>query len=320
MKYMNNLFLHIGKVFSEMVKNPSKIIGTVFSLSTLFFMIFLLLMLVSFTLQSVEKAQSKISLTFYLQDDLPDYKAALLKAQLLKMERNMQISSFTYRTKNETLDQFAQNQPDRYQFLQENLGNSVPLSPSFTVHPQSASIETLIQFFLYGDFKESINTEKLAKSTGEIIQNKKILEFLEFLKLGIIGVILLILLGSSIITASFIGMMFTQRKNEVFIMRLVGATAQFIRTPFIIEAIIITLISLFIGWAIFFILRYTALSEMMTVFSSLEEKIIMAQSINSMWNEFLYFLPAIIGIILLFTIISSFITLEKLLQKKDILG
>ena len=316
---MNSFFSHFGKVFSQIIRNPTKRIGTVFSLSTLFFMSFLLLMLVSFTLQSIEKAESKISLTFYLHKDLPDYKVALLKAQLLKMERTQQISGFTYRTKEETLQQFSKNQPDRYQFLQQNLGDGVPLSPSFTVHPKSASIETLIQFFLYGEFKDSIDTDRLAKSTGEIVQNKKMLEFLDFLQIGIIGVILLILLGASIIMASFMSSIFQQRKNEIFIMRLVGATSSFIRTPFIIEGLIITTCSILLGWSIFFTLRYTTLSEMMSVFSSLDEKILMARAINSMWENFLSFLPAIIGVILLFTIFSSFISLEQLLRKKDII-
>ncbi len=316
---MKTIFSQFGSVFSTIRKNPFKIMGTVISLSTLFFMVFLLLMLVSFTLQSVEKAENKITLTFFLKENLPDYKVALLKAQLLKMERKEQISRFTYRTKEETLEQFSKNQPDRFQFLQDNLGKNVPISPSFTVHPKSASIETLIQFFIYGDFKESIDTEKLSQSTGEILQNKKISEFLQFLKLGIIGVIAFILLGSSIIIARFIGTMFYQRKNEIFIMRLVGATSSFIRTPFIIESIIITFISIFVGWGIFFILRQISITEMLTIFSSYNEKIIMAQSMNEMWNNFLQFLPIIVGIIIIFTIISSFITLEKLLRKKDIL-
>lgn len=317
---MNSVIKIIGDVISQYLRKPMKIIGTIFSLSTLFFMVFLLMMLVSFTLQSVDKAENQISITFFLKENIPSYKIATLRAKVMNMEKKQEIKNFIYRSSEETIQQFSQNQPDRYQFLQENIGNGIPLSPSITVTPGSADIESLIYFFVHGDFKDSIDTEKLARSSDQIIQSKKVLEFLGFLKIGIIGIILLVLLGTSIITASFISTIFHSRKNEIFIMRLVGGSASFIRMPFIIEGIFITILSLALGWSLFFILRYTTITEMMTVFSSLEEKILVATSINQMWQEFLLYIPALILIIIIFTLIATFITLERLLQRKDILG
>ena len=50
------------------------------------------------------------------------------------------------------------------------------------------------------------------------------------------------------------------------------------------------------------------------------EAIEMAKSINAMWAEFLQYLPIMFGIILVFTVIASVVTLERLLRRKDILG
>lgn len=277
-------------------------------------------MVVSFTVQTIEKAEKQISVTFFLQPDLPDYKSAIIKAQLMKMQKNNQIHSYQYHTEQETLEMFAKTQPDRFLFLQNNLSSDIPISPSFSVVPQSQNLEILIEYFLQSEFSDSIDTERLQRSSEAIIQSKRSLEFLEFLKIGIIGIILLVVMGISIITASFIASVFHSKRNEVFIMRLVGASAGFIRTPFLLESFFFTFLSLLLGWGAFFALRYVALNEMMSLFSSREEMIAMALTLNSMWAEFLGYIPFILGGIFILIFISSYLTLETLLRKRDILA
>ena len=100
-------------------------------------------------------------------------------------------------------------------------------------------------------------------------------------------------------------------------MRLVGATYNFIRIPFIIESFLLSLIALGLGWSIFFVLRNFAITELLLTLSSREEMISIATAIQQMWNTFMEIIPFVLVGIIIFVIISSLITIEHLLQKKQ---
>lgn len=310
----------INGFFASIKRNPLRFMGSVFLLSTLFFVLFLLLMFVSFTIQSVDMAQKKVNITFFVEQDAPEYKIALLKASLMKMQREGQIMGFQYFTAEEVSTSFSQSNPERYEFLSLQLQSDAPISPMFTINPGSQNVSALISYFLTSDFSETIDSQKLSESSSAIVQSKRMLEFLGFIRSGILGILAIIFVAISIITTSFIASSFHFRKNEIFIMRLVGATSGFIRTPFMVESVLMAIIAAGIGWAVFFLLRYTALSELFLVFTSRTEALEMAQNINAMWSEFIGYLPITFGVIVLFTIISSFFTMEYLLRKKDVLS
>jgi len=153
-----------------------------------------------------------------------------------------------------------------------------------------------------------------------IVESKITLYFLSFLKTGILGIIGIILIGMGIIISGFVMFLFHRKKNEVFIMRLVGASSGFIRTPFILESLLFSGVALLAGWSMFFGIRYIALQEMMTIFSSRKEATEIALIINTFWYDFLLTLPYSIGGIFLIIVLVSFGTGEYLLRKRDILN
>ncbi len=309
----------IGTAFMKMQRNPARAIGTVLILSVLFFVIFVMLMFTSFTAQTVNTAGEKVQITLFLNNDINDTSLALLKAKMLKMEKDGEIADFTYTSSKDTLQQFAQTNPDTYDFIKQNLQNDMPSASSFTITPGSKSIESLLQYFLTGEFKSYIDTNRLAKSSSMIIQGKRLLEFLQFLEYGIFGVIGVVVLATIVVIAWFLASSFAIRKKEIFIMRLVGGSAWFIRIPFLVEALVLSFIGVVLGWSLFFVLRFEALQRLVMIFSTRTEAIAVAKTINAMWATFLNYLPYLSGIIFLFLFIASFMVMEYLLRTKDIL-
>ncbi len=271
----------------------------------------------SFSLQASQSAQESIKITFHLKENIKQYKVANLKAKLLNMKTENDIADFRYITKEEAEKQFSNRQPDRFLFLQQNLGDQFSLNSSFVVSPKNKDIQSLLYYFLHSDFADIIDTQKLQHSSNQILEKRKTLEFLEFIKTGVSGIIIAILIGISFIIASFISSLFYARKDEVFIMRLVGATHSYIRVPFIIESFVLTFFALGLGWSIFFLLRNFAITELLLTLSSREEVISIATSIQLMWNTFMEIIPFVLGGIVLFVVISTLITIEHLLQKKQ---
>ena len=68
-------------------------------------------------------------------------------------------------------------------------------------------------------------------------------------KIGI-GLISLLSLVSIFIMVTIIGIKISQRKEDIEIMKLIGATSWYIRWPFIIEGMIYGIIGALVGWAI----------------------------------------------------------------------
>lgn len=319
MQSMNNLVKNTGNILANAFKQPFKTFGSVFIMAILFFIIFLLFIIISFTLQSIDKAQNQIHVSFYIKENLPKYKTALLKAKLIKMQRDGQIKDFAYKSSNEILSDFLKHQPERFQFLKDTLGENVPLGDLFTIIPISRDIESIVHFFLNSDFTEMIDTSRISEEKSKIVKSKRLLEFLDFLNIGIVGIILLITIGIIITIIFFTYLNFSNKKKEIFIMKLVGASSSFIRTPFLLESIIFTGVALFIGWILFFSTRYIILTELIKIFSSREEAILMAKEINKMWQEYIMLLPVIIASIFLLNLIITYITVTRLIKTKKIL-
>jgi len=64
-------------------------------------------------------------------------------------------------------------------------------------------------------------------------------------------------------------------------------------------------------------LRNFAITELLLTLSSREEMIMIATSIQLMWNTFMEIIPFVLGGILFFVVITSVITVEHLLRKKQ---
>lgn len=312
-------FKSIGTTFVKMQRKPFQAIGTVLLLSVLFFVVLILLMTASFTAQSVHVAGKKVQITLFLNPSIEDTQLALLKAKMLKMEKDGEILSFSYTSSEKNISQFASENPDTFDFIKQNLPNELTISSSFKITPGTKSIESLLQYFLTGEFKSVIDTQKLAKASVSLQQGKRMLEFLYFLKYGIFGVIGVVILSTIIVISWFIAASFAMRQKEIFIMRLVGGSTWFIRIPFIVESLVMAFVGVLFGWVLFFILRFEALTRLMGIFSTRIEAIAMAKILNEMWSEFLLLLPYVGGGIFAFVLLTSLLMMEYLLRKRDIL-
>ena len=292
----------------------------IFLLSILFFVIFFLLMFQSFTEKSIETAKKKIDIVFILEKDVPPHKEDMLKAELKLMKKNADIASFRFISADEGLQIFAKKYPEKYSYWKRNSTSINPISASIEIVPQNKSVEDLTKLFLSDDYIGIIDISKINSVKDTLLRSNKVLEFLFFLQKGILILVLVILISIAGITAAFISSSFFVRQKEVFIMRLVGASHSYIRTPFLIEGLSVVGIAVTLGWGIFFFIREISIDRLLEIFSSPASLQNTVESINSMWGNFLSSLPLIFGIILVLTFLTSFLSIEYSLRNKNILG
>jgi cell division transport system permease protein len=123
-----------------------------------------------------------------------------------------------------------------------------------------------------------------------------------FVKQLIFWIVFIFIIGGALIVINAIQLTIFTRRNEIFIMRLVGATPSFIRLPFLTEGISYAIISVCLSFILLFIAGQALGLENLQLIKE-------NNSINLI-NIFL----AELGLAILLSLISSMIAVEKYLR------
>jgi cell division transport system permease protein len=247
--------------------------------------------------------EGKADISLYFKPDVEETIIAETKSEL---EKNAQILSITYISREEALANFKAenvNEPVILQSLEE-IGEN-PLLASLTIQAKDPNqFPAIYDAINQSDFAENlsrINYEKNKKLIDEITASVATAK-----KVGLIlGLIFCCI--SILIIFNAIRLTIYNQKQEIEIMRLVGASNVYIRLPYIFEGI-------------FYALAGTILAALFTVLSvklansHFSEKIL-GQSLDGFfWQNLLviFSLQMLVGIILGVT--SSFFAIRKYLK------
>lgn len=204
---------------------------------------------------SLAQIKDKVDVSIYFSVGAPEDKIMLLKSSLEKLP---EVAEVTYTSADEALALFRERHQNDYptiQALDEIKEN--PLGAYLNVRAKEVS-----QYETIANFLKSDNT--LVLSGEEIIdkinyhQNKLVIDRLNAIisgaqKLGFLITLILIII-SIVITFNTIRLAIFISKEEIGVMRLVGASNMGIRGPFMVEGaiygMVATLITLFLFWPI----------------------------------------------------------------------
>ena len=238
--------------------------------------------LLSTNLQSMGKRMGEhLQITMYLEKNLAEKEIPILQSRVAGME---QVDSVTYCSPEEALDS-----------LRKSLGESAGVLSSLSENPLPASFQVTLG-------KDHRDLESMRGFSGQLRTLKGVREvdygggwierFFGFVKIvRWLGASLgfLLLAATVIVISSTLSLGFYARKEEIEILRLVGASESYIRFPFFWEAMLQGMggagVALGILWALYHIFRLNVLE---------------AWSMFGGWIQFHFLSPvAILGIILL---------------------
>ncbi|ONI43793.1 hypothetical protein AN641_09060 [Candidatus Epulonipiscioides gigas] len=174
----------------------------------------------------ISQLEEKIGISVYLDDMLDEQTILELQETIKNMENVKEIS---YITKDMALKNFAGND----YLLYEEFKDDNPLPASFEIRATEVAFQKNIVSYL-----EKLGLEvSYFEAEIQILTslNSSIQMFLATF-IGILIIISLLLITNTIRLTVFV------RKKEIEIMKFIGATDTFIRTPFIIEGILIGII------------------------------------------------------------------------------
>ncbi len=236
----------MNRTIAHSVKNirraPFQALGSVFIL-LLTFLAALAFVLVSLGSQVLlTYFETRPQVTAFFTDKVDETTILQIKQQL---ENQPYVDKVIYVSKTEALSLYREQNKNDPLLLEMVTADILP--PSLEVSAKSM------------EYLSKIN-EDLKQVTGvdEVVYQKDVIEALQRWTRGIrtSGLILVVFLvaTSVIITSIIISMKVAQKRNEIKIFRLLGATPWYVRGPFIIEGVLYGVVSAFLAWSILYII------------------------------------------------------------------
>lgn len=210
----------------------------------IFATLFLLFALTSYSIKTV---QNTVDISVYFKTGLSEKQALSIKQEL---EANPKVREIAYRSAEQALEDFKRkhaNDPLITQSLNELTENPLPATLNVKAHQLEdyPEIARAVGDERYREFVTKINFE----DNRVIIERlSRILRFIVVFGLGLVVVFAVIAI---LVIFNTITLTIYNRREEVEIMRLVGATNWYIRGPFLIEAVLYSLCSTVIAALLF---------------------------------------------------------------------
>jgi len=200
----------------------------------------------------LENLQGKIDISVYFKLDTSEEEILKVKSQLEKLQ---EVENINYVSQNEALIKFKEKHKDNPILLQslEELEFN-PLEASLNIKAkeanQYASINQFLEGVYYKDIIDKVN----------YLQNKEVIEKMHKIivdvKTGGWGLSLLLALIVFLVTFNAIRLAIYSSREEINVMKLVGASKWFIRGPFFVEGIIYGLVATIVTIAILYPIFY----------------------------------------------------------------
>ncbi len=209
--------------------------------------------------------QDKVDVNVYFVTDADERDVVAIKEEL---ESLPEVASVTYTSRDERLEDFRTRHENDQLTLQalDELGNN-PLGASLAIKAKDPSQYGGIVEFLSDDPSVSPEGGPIIDSIN-YFQNKAVIDRLTSAintteKAGL-GIVILFALASMIIALATVRLAIYTSRDEIAVMRLVGANNAYIRGPFIVAGIISGLVAALIALAIFYPVTWYAGSTLST--------------------------------------------------------
>jgi cell division transport system permease protein len=195
---------------------------------------------------TIAQITDKISVSAYLQDTTTEAQTQKL---IKELKQRPEVNKVVYLTKDQARQSFIDDKQDSdtvLSALQETEGNPIPAT--IQVYPRNLNQVQAIQGFLTTPDNKALQIASSPSYNGnrkEAIDN--ITHATNVLrKIGAITVVVFAVICALIIFNT-IQMTIFNRRDEITIMRLLGASTSYIRGPFVVESIIYGILSAIIS-------------------------------------------------------------------------
>lgn len=260
------MYIYLKTAWDHVRRTPFQSLAAIFALAINFFVVTLLSTLVYSSSSALKYFETRPQVIAFLKDEASKEDIASLHQ---KISGDARVKKVTYISKEQALEIYNKATAD-------NPLLSELVNPS--IFPASLEI-SLTDLSYAQDVIEEIKKSNIIDSVGftaslggeetlfDVV--KKLRTFTDSLRIIGASFSLLLALTSFFILTIIIGMRISSRRSEIEILRLIGATNRFIRSPIVIEAIIYAITGVLAGWLFAFLLVLYATPSIIAFFGEI---------------------------------------------------
>ncbi len=229
---MSRLLYNIKQAFQQIWRNKGMALASMFAITAMMLILgifFVIVVNINLLTELIKNDYEKIEI--YLYDDVSEQEANVMMSTI---ETFGGVKETAYRSKEEALG-ILKSRWGENAYLLESLGdNPLPNSIIVTVDSLESSqnvyknLETLDGVEDISFFQETVD---------------KLMKVSNFLQIGALILMAFLIVVSVVVVSNTIKLTVLARAREISIMKYIGATNWFIRGPFLVEGIVIGIIS-----------------------------------------------------------------------------
>lgn len=231
---LNQFFYVIRQGITNIFKNRMFSFTSIATMTTCIFIFGVFFSLTYNVNYMVEKAEENVAISVFLNNDLTQEQKDEIEKQL---KQNQGVLSVTYVSAEEAWEEFQDEYFDGDEELAQGFGEDNPLDKSDNFEVRLKEVEKQDEIVAFAESIEGVRKVNCSEVLADTLTS------VNMLILAVSGVIILILLIVSIFLINNTIMMgISTRKEEIAIMKYIGAKDMFVRAPFILEGTLIGLI------------------------------------------------------------------------------
>ena len=218
-------------------------LGTIISCLFLFGIIYAVVVNFQSGMQELEKT---VTISVFFDEDASDDTIQLIGSQIRTLDY---VNTMDYVSADDAWNKFVEQNYDDPQAAKNAFGEDNPLKNSASYEVTLKDVARQPEFVAFAQGLSGVRKVKSSDVTADSITTLSSL-----VGYASIGIVVILMLVSIFLISNTITIGITVRKEEIGIMKLIGATNVFVRAPFIIEGVIIGAV----GSAIPLVLLYYA--------------------------------------------------------------
>lgn len=190
---------------------------------------------------TISQITNKISVSVYLKDEAKEQD---VQALVNKLQKHPDVQRVVYLTKDDALKAYAEQNKDNQQLLLAAAQAGNPIPATIQVYPRDLNKVNDIKNFLTQSANQKLQTPESPSYNGDrkqaidnITHATNVLRKIGVVTVAVFAIICALIIFNTIQMAIF------NRRDEITIMRLLGASTGYIRGPFIVESAIYGLLS-----------------------------------------------------------------------------
>ena len=250
----------IAQGLRNIVKNKMFSIASIATMSACIFMFGIFYSLITNVQYIVEKAEEGVAIVVFVDEDVTDKQLKTIEKKLSAREEVLEVK---YVSADEAWEQFQKEyfgeDSDAAAGFEEN-----PLQNSDNFEVYMKNIEKQKELVKYVEGLDGVRKVNKSEQVADALTN------VNMLIAYVSGAIILVLLIVAIfLISNTVSMGITIRKEEIAIMKYIGAKDSFVRAPFIFEGVLIGIFGAAIPLLILYFAYDKAINYILTKFSIL---------------------------------------------------